>query len=653
MKTKANLLRSLLPCCLLAGGLGLAGCSTDNDIDLGEIDKTIGIGTQGFEIPVGSTNMIPLVDLLKIDDSDCIDTLSNGDYRFYKKDTGINPTNVKVNPVSVDITDDGTNVKNLDFIIPYEAFLPAATARPLKRAEMTKLTKTITAFNFDQKDLTGDIVKLTEATTELVPFKLTISFSDDLKGLLEKFQVLQLDLPKYLEFDKDQLEYTNGSLTQKIISVAGGKLEIPNITTNTDLILKGNVKGMNFATADETKTEGEETFYRNLKYIRTEVGDGYTGAVDMDGFIDIVINFNTEGDNIKVNLSDPAILADLPNKSFVIHSWFEFGDIQSKEIVLKEVKGQFDPDIDLKIDPVQITNIPDFLTKDGVTLDFDDLWLELSVESQLPISGVITNAKLTPILKGVKQTPFEVKNVSIGKEQTTKVLISRKDNRTKQPGYNDYHWSGDGKGTGDVGLLLTNIPDQIEFELEAKAKAGETITVELGKEYVLQPKYEISAPLALRTGSQIVYENDVTGWNKDLNDNDIDLNGNTYVMIEGQLTNNTPLELVVDSPAPIGVDGNKINDVRADIYDKAGNQVPQLNIKAGEAYPLKIKVTTSDNGMKTLDGIRYHVLAKPGTAQPLNSGNQAGSAGKRHQLQLKDLKVTLNGKVSLNPDKDK
>lgn len=652
MKTKANLLRSLLPCCLLAGGLGLAGCSTDNDIDLGEIDKTIGIGTQGFEIPVGSTNMIPLVDLLKIDDSDCIDTLSNGDYRFYKKDTGINPTNVKVNPVSVDLPANDSHINNIDFIIPHTAFIPPATARSMKRAETNQLTKTITAFNFDQNDLTGDIVKLIETTTELVPFNLVINFSDDLKGVLIKFKGLELDLPKFLEFEGGKLTYNNGS-GNKIIDVSTGRLSIPNITTNAPLVLSGNVKGMDFTTADETKTDGENTYYRNLKYIRTAVGDGYTGSVDMDGFIDIFLDLDLSPENVKVDLTDVAVLAELPNKEFVIKSHFELGSASVPAIVLKEVKGQFDPDIDLKIEPVQITSIPEFLTKDGVTLDFDDLWLELSVESQLPITGIITNAKLTPILKGAKQAPFEVKNVSVGKEQTTKVLISRKDNRATKTGFTDYHWFGDGKGTGDVGLLLTNIPDQIEFELDAKAKAGETITVELGKEYVLQPKYEISAPLALRTGSQIVYENDVTGWNKDLNDNDIDLNGNTYVMIEGQLTNNTPLELVVDSPAPIGVDGNKINDVRADIYDKAGNQVPQLNIKAGEAYPLKIKVTTSDNGMKTLDGIRYHVLAKPGTAQPLNSGNQAGSAGKRHQLQLKDLKVTLNGKVSLNPDKDK
>jgi hypothetical protein len=52
-----------------------------------------------------------------------------------------------------------------------------------------------------------------------------------------------------------------------------------------------------------------------------------------------------------------------------------------------------------------------------------------------------------------------------------------------------------------------------------------------------------------------------------------------------------------------------------------------------------------------LDGIHYHVAAKPGKADCLNSGNQPGSAGKPHQLQIKDLKVTLNGKVTINPDK--
>lgn len=655
MTRKTDLTKRLCACCLLIGSVGLIGCSNDKDIDLGEIDTTMGVGTKGFGIPVGSTNMIPLIDLLKIDDSDCIDTLANGDYRFYKQGDDIEETKVKVNPVSVDLPDDG--IENLEFTIPHTAFLPASAARPLRRAEQVQLSKTITAFNYDQGDLSGDIKKLTEATVENVPFKLSIWFSDDLKGLLKKFQNLKLELPKYLEFVGNKLTYTNGTINNKAISVIESTLEIPNITTATDLTLQGYVKGLNFATADEVKTEEDgNKRYRNLKYIRTKVGDDYTGAIDMDGFIDIVIDFSTDGSNIKVDLTDPTILTDLPNKKFTINSKFEFGDKQTNAIVLKEVKGQFDPDIDLKIDPVKISNIPEFLTRDGVTLDFDDLLLTFEVESQLPITGVIGSAKLTPILKGVRQQPVEVKNVAIDRGKTTKVLISRKNNKATKPGYSLYRWSGDTEGTGDIGTLLTNIPDEIEFEIDAHAKDGEEVTIELGKEYTLKPKYFIEAPLALRSGSQIVYEDDAKDWNKDLKDNDIDLDGDTYVMIEGELINNTPLNLELKTPEPRGVNGQKISDVQTVIYDEKGNIVPTLSIQAGKPYPLKIKVTTSDEGLKVLDGIHYHVAAKPMAAAPgkapvLNSGNQPGTAGKPHQLQIKDLKVTLNGKVTINPDK--
>jgi hypothetical protein len=82
------------------------------------------------------------------------------------------------------------------------------------------------------------------------------------------------------------------------------------------------------------------------------------------------------------------------------------------------------------------------------------------------------------------------------------VLISREDNRTKKSGYTLYRWSGDTEGSGDIGTLLTNIPDEIEFEIDAHAKDGEEVTIELGKEYTLKPKYFIEAPLALRSGSQ-------------------------------------------------------------------------------------------------------------------------------------------------------
>ena len=54
MKTKMT---KMLSCCfLVAGGLMMAGCSTDDGIDVGEVDTLLGVGTNGFTIPGGGSD---------------------------------------------------------------------------------------------------------------------------------------------------------------------------------------------------------------------------------------------------------------------------------------------------------------------------------------------------------------------------------------------------------------------------------------------------------------------------------------------------------------------------------------------------------------------------------------------------------------------
>ena len=74
----------MLSCCFLAGGLTLAGCSTDDSIDVGEVDTTIGVKLDKFSIPLGETEDITLGDVLDLKEDDCIRTNENGDYEFYK-----------------------------------------------------------------------------------------------------------------------------------------------------------------------------------------------------------------------------------------------------------------------------------------------------------------------------------------------------------------------------------------------------------------------------------------------------------------------------------------------------------------------------------------------------------------------------------------
>ena len=72
----------MLSCCFLAGGLTLAGCSTDDSIDVGDVDTTIGVKLNNFTVPLGQAEKITLGDVLDLKDDDCISTNANGDYEF-------------------------------------------------------------------------------------------------------------------------------------------------------------------------------------------------------------------------------------------------------------------------------------------------------------------------------------------------------------------------------------------------------------------------------------------------------------------------------------------------------------------------------------------------------------------------------------------
>ena len=77
---------------LLLGGMTLGSCMDDN-YDLGDIDGTVAFGSdEGITLPGNnSTAEIMLSDILDIDESDCITTLENGDYVFFKKGDDVEP----------------------------------------------------------------------------------------------------------------------------------------------------------------------------------------------------------------------------------------------------------------------------------------------------------------------------------------------------------------------------------------------------------------------------------------------------------------------------------------------------------------------------------------------------------------------------------
>lgn len=621
MKTKMT---KMLSCCfLVAGGLMMAGCSTDDGIDVGEVDTLLGVGTNGFTIPGGGSDPIQLINIFKIDDSDCIDTIFGGNYRFYKDDDGIDATDVKIDPVSVDL--DASKIQTYKFVVPIASTHNAREVN-MRRA-VYNFNKTITTFDFTENNLTGAIRELQNAEIDPVPFKLTEQFSNALANALNKFTDLDLELPDFFSFENNEVRVKMNGEGEVSMPVTDGKIHITEIKTGSDLIITGNIVAMDF-------TKAKKTFGTDIQELKFNASTNFKqdlAQVIIKGlvFIDVKYDENDLADDIITQLIGKS------DDDFYISSVFTLGEGYKPKMEFRDVTGRFFPDIDLSIDPVKITDIPDFLTKDGVKVDLADLFLELGVTSTMPLPGTVS-VKMTPVIDKSKRASIVVNGIKINKNSKSKVLISRKDNRASKSGYTDYHWKGDADGSGDIGNLLTNIPDEIEFDCDAKADSANFYKVYLNKNYSIQPTYFIEAPLSLNDGSCIVYDDSTDDWNKDLNDNDIDLDGTSTLTIEGEIINNTPLVLEIDKPTPMGVGGTDISSI-------VNINMTKVSVSPNTSSKITMVVTTTGDGLKKLDGIKYSVYAKSnGDTTPLN--------GRKHTIQIKGMKATLNGKITINLD---
>lgn len=89
-----------LPCVAAAGALALTGCQDDN-YDFNEVDMTVGIGGDGLTLPVSSTNVIKLEDVLELDGSECVVVRDNGDYVFTQDGGEATPAHPRIASINV------------------------------------------------------------------------------------------------------------------------------------------------------------------------------------------------------------------------------------------------------------------------------------------------------------------------------------------------------------------------------------------------------------------------------------------------------------------------------------------------------------------------------------------------------------------------
>ena len=582
----------MLSCCFLAGGLTLAGCSTDDSIDVGEVDTTIGVKLNNFTVPLGQAEKITLGDVLDLKDDDCISTTANGDYEFFKQGDAADPAHPQVDIINVS---EKTSKDEDPFIGPSEKpagfdLLPVGTTLT---GTAGSISKALNTFNYSAAK-PDDVLDLTTAEVE-GEATIIVNFNTHLQGFIDKFTSFDIEFPAYMTLE----EPTQGTLV-------GNKLKFGEVATNSTIYSKVKLKSLKFQEIDAA----------NKLVIQN-------GNITMLG-------------DVKVDVTYPDLVKK--NNSSDITKMQINGITSITTVKITSATGKFDPKIDLDdIGDIKIDSkdVPDFLDDPQVNITLTDPQITLNINSDVDLDAIV-DGTLTSTFNNGTTSEVKISNIEIPRKKNSKILICR---QPKNEPYQDYTKVYVVENLSD---LMTKIPEKVTFKANARVDKTKAGTIKLGTPYTISTSYSFKAPLSLEAGSTIVYDDKTDGFYEDIDENDIDLRGEAELVITGKVTNNSPLELTL-APTAIDVNGNALKGIKL----VSANTI-KSNLTDKTPSDLKITLTKDANvNLKDVkfDGIKFKATAVSKDATTLNKDN--------HYININDLKISVNSEISIDADKKK
>ena len=582
----------MLSCCFLAGGLTLAGCSTDDSIDVGEVDTTIGVKLNNFTVPLGQAEKITLGDVLDLKDDDCISTTANGDYEFFKQGDAADPAHPQVDIINVS---EKTSKDEDPFIGPSEKpagfdLLPVGTKLTGTAGSVSKALNT---FNYSAAK-PDDVLDLTTAEVE-GEATIIVNFNTHLQGFIDKFTSFDIEFPAYMTLE----EPTQGTLV-------GNKLKFGEVATNSTIYSKVKLKSLKFQEIDAAN-----------KLVIQNGNITMLGDVKVDVTYPDLVKKNSSSDITKMQIN---------------------GITSITTVKITSATGKFDPKIDLDdIGDIKIDSkdVPDFLDDPQVNITLTDPQITLNINSDVDLDAIV-DGTLTSTFNNGTTSEVKISNIEIPRKKNSKILICR---QPKNEPYQDYTKVYVVENLSD---LMTKIPEKVTFKANARVDKTKAGTIKLGTPYTISTSYSFKAPLSLEAGSTIVYDDKTDGFYEDIDENDIDLRGEAELVITGKVTNNSPLELTLD-PTAIDVDGNALKGIKL----VSANTI-KSNLTDKTPSDLKITLTKDANvNLKDVkfDGIKFKATAVSKDATTLNKDN--------HYININDLKISVNSEVSIDADKKK
>ena len=588
--------KMMLPALLLLGGSVVVSC-TDNNYDLSDIDMTVGIGNGELSIPTSSTTTIKLSEVLELEENGDVKEDADGTYRFFKKGDAVSPTTSVINTVTVK----KASAESFDFVLDLSQKAYGAARSANRAALHFSGEMTVGSFVYNGA-LPSEVVELKRADISS-EMSMDISFDDNISKLLDKITEVTIELPSYMDFvvKESSAKYTK----------VDNRIVLTDLSTSGKQSVVVSIKSLDFGKAADAT--GSLTV-RN-------------GKVDMLGNVTMGIMINEE-----VNLAsgvDPTKCKVACGISFM------------NDILLTTVTGRFSPTITLdNLGHTSITGLPDFLSEDGVKVDIENPQIVMNLTSDIAVAGVLAgviNYKRDGANGSVKiNENINVKPAAEGGVSTTRVCICRKKSMVQNPDEFDQIIEQDDLKE----ILYPTVATDISFNATAWADDSKTSKFELGRVYTIQPEYEFMAPLAFGEDANIVYTDNLDGWNGDIDDFDLKEGG--YVELTANVENRVPVYLNVDA-VPVGVNGEDLGgEVSVEVIGEVAASADGLEAAVS---PVKVKLTPKKGALKKLDGLK---LIVSGSAKSTSGGATVTGIplnAKTHTLVAKDINVKVVGTI--------
>ena len=580
-------------CALMASLLTLSSC-VDNDYDLTkDIDLTIQVGGSEFAIPGGETEPIKLSKILDIEEDGVVKIDNEGNYYLLQEGSESN-TNISVNGFQVEAPNITPIRPELNFTIPPLTGLPPTDISAPLPIESTN-------FELKGENLPTDITSLSSIDMDM---EAVIRFSIP-ATIISKLTLksVELSFPKFIKSPK---------LTNGVLHLTGEEATAANgltITIPVDGINCNNQEGVTFIKGDE---------YSQLLM---------KGTISLEGEVSINtgdVQQGVEGP-VSINLTVEITLQDKQSKQPIIS--------------IKSVTGVVQPKIDINIDPVTLSGLPDFLDDEKVTLSVQNPMVFFTAKNNTPVAANVNGIITSFINKGSEEIPVGDPNkpvtfsFKLNKEEDQKFCLSPLA-PTNMEGIPHV-------AVPNLPTLINKIPDIFKFDVKTNATTDET-TVELGRTYNITTDYDVNVPFVFgKNITTIVYKDSVDGWYDDLKDYEIQqVNATATAFNTIPLgLNLTAKALTVDNQGKAeelkGVAVTVIVDGKKDGTIKAGKD----NIAVESTLVIEIKETTS-GAVKRLDGLAFEIVAASA------EGAEGQQLNENQTLQLKNVRLKVpNGVI--------